>query len=390
MAFQRFGIALFFRRWFTCFLVLGIVFIPFRFFSTDAQLQLTQFVFSRLISSVTAVLNLHPVLTDFSSDSVYLYCLVACLLLLAFVCSLAIQWGAFEVVFDEKLVPWCLVLFRYYLALLLFKYGFDKLFKAQFYLPEPNLLFTPMGRLDKDILFWSTMGVSRAYCLFMGMIEVIPAVLLLFRRTSLLGAVVAAGVLLNVFAINLGFDISVKVYSFFLLLLAVAVALPYFKNLRALFWGQKQGFVEVRSYGLTRKWWVKLVVVLVLLGEGLMPYIARNSFNDDTAPRPFLHGAYRLEKNVLNYKNLFIHRENYLIFQTAADEFIDVRVSIDPLNKTLLLTDYDLKTMVWHYAFNRAKKQLVLTTATGSRLIGTSVDWRKLPLLRNQFHWTVD
>jgi hypothetical protein len=380
----------FLRRWFICFLVLGIVFIPFRFVGTTLQLETTQLVFGKLMSFLTNGMGFRPLLTDFSSDSIYLYGLVACLAVIAFVFSVGIYWGSFYIFFDKRIVPWCFVVFRYYLALLLFKYGVDKLVKSQFYLPEPNLLFAPMGKLDKDILFWSTMGVSRAYSLFMGMMEVIPAILLLFRRTTLLGSILAVGVLLHVVAINFSFDISVKVFSFFLLLLSLAVLSPYLKSLLVLFFGKGQVVAEENSARLRRKGWVKAFVVVLVLGESVGPYIVRNNFNDDTAPRPFLHGAYSLDNNRLNYKNLFIHRDGYLIFQTMDDEFIDVKVSINPLTNEMRLTNYDLQTVVWRYTFDAPKKKLSLTTGNGEILIGTSVDWRKLPLLRNQFHWTVD
>jgi len=38
---------------------------------------------------------------------------------------------------------------------MLLNYGTDKLFLEQFYKPDANILFTPLGFLDSDILFWS-------------------------------------------------------------------------------------------------------------------------------------------------------------------------------------------------------------------------------------------
>jgi hypothetical protein len=113
---------------------------------------------------------------------------------------------------ENKIRP----IIRYYLALILFIYGFSKVFKAQFYLPEPNLLFTTLGNLDKDILFWSTIGSSRSYSIFLGIIEIIPAMLLLFRKTSFIGSLIATGVLLHVVAINLLFYFCENLFTFFI------------------------------------------------------------------------------------------------------------------------------------------------------------------------------
>ena len=112
---------------------------------------------------------------------------------------------------------WTHVLVSNMLAFFLLRYGFDKLFKHQFYLPEPNTLYTPVGLLSKDILFWTSMGTSHSYNVFMGLIEIIPAFLLFFKRTRMLGGLISFAVLLNVLMINIGFDITVKILSSFLL-----------------------------------------------------------------------------------------------------------------------------------------------------------------------------
>ena len=80
---------------------------------------------------------------------------------------------------------------RYYLALQLFLYGFNKVFKCQFFLPEPNTLYTHIGEAPKDLLFWSAMGSSYFYTVFGGVLEVFAASLLLFRKTYLLGSLMA-------------------------------------------------------------------------------------------------------------------------------------------------------------------------------------------------------
>src|SRR5205085_9499653 len=108
-------------------------------------------------------------------------------------------------------------LFIYYLCLQLLKYGVDKIFKNQFYLPEPNTLFTPAGMLDKDILYWSTMGTSYGYNIFLGSLEIAAALFILIKRTRLIGLLLSLGILINVTEVNFGFDISVKLFSLFLL-----------------------------------------------------------------------------------------------------------------------------------------------------------------------------
>ena len=157
-----------------------------------------------------------PFTARVESDSTGLYLHLVHLFFFSLVLASTWIYGIRKTVPEEKVRYWFQVSASYLLAFFLLKYGLDKVFKAQFYLPEPNTLYTPMGLLSKDILFWSTMGSSYAYSVFMGILEVLPAVLLFSSNTRLLGGIIAFGVLLNVLAINLSFDISVKVLSFYL------------------------------------------------------------------------------------------------------------------------------------------------------------------------------
>lgn len=98
---------------------------------------------------------------------------------------------------------------RYYLALTLLSYGLFKVVPVQF--PPPSLTL------------WTFMGASMAYTVFAGLGEVVGAVLLLFRRTRLLGALVSAAVLTNVVVLNFTYDVPVKLFSAHLLAMAVAL-----------------------------------------------------------------------------------------------------------------------------------------------------------------------
>lgn len=79
------------------------------------------------------------------------------------------------------------------------------------------------------------MGASRPYTIFGGLAEAVAAILLLFRRTALLGALVAAAVLLNVVMLNFCYDVPVKLYSTNLLLMSVFLLVPDITRLANLF-----------------------------------------------------------------------------------------------------------------------------------------------------------
>lgn len=121
----------------------------------------------------------------------------------------------------RTLFYWLTVIMRYYLAVVMFGYGFAKVFKTQF--PDLRLerLLTTYGDSSPMGLVWNFMGYSWSYNVFTGGAEVLGGLLLLFRRTTTLGALVVIGVMSNVAMLNFSYDVPVKLYSVNLLLIAL-------------------------------------------------------------------------------------------------------------------------------------------------------------------------
>src|SRR5204863_6312660 len=84
---------------------------------------------------------------------------------------------------------------------------------------------SPMG------LLWTFMGSSTSYTVFSGLAEVIGGLLLMARRTTLLGALVCIGVMVNVVMLNFSYDVPVKLYSSHLLAMAFFLLLPDLRRL---------------------------------------------------------------------------------------------------------------------------------------------------------------
>lgn len=383
------------------FLLLGIVFIPFSFRNWSIQSEITQYIFGDFIllfgSCFKSIQIVNPEIT---SDSTTLYILVFLLFSLSTILLFIVYRIGFWKERKEKILNLIQLILVYYLALILLKYGFDKIFKAQFYLPEPNTLYTPLGNLDKDILFWSTMGTSRAYNVFMGILEVIPALMLLYKKTRILGLIILMGVLVNVVLVNFSFDISVKLYSLFLLLMTGLLLAPYVKRFFTFLVLQQTSIISVfsgkyifKSKGL--RYVMKGVVVLFIITETLVPYIQSGNYNDDIAQRNYLHGAYEVTStkshNVNNIKRFFVHRQDYFILQYNDDSMEDFHLKIDSTLNHFILTNYDEKSIVIDYNYNENSKELsLLSKELGWEIQSTTIPWKELPLMQPLFHWTVD
>lgn len=124
------------------------------------------------------------------------------------------------------LAPLVHSLVRHLLAANMIAYGAIKVFSSQFGDLEPHLLVRQLGNMSPMGLLWSFMAFSDAYETFSGIAELVGGVLLLWRRTTTLGALVTIGVMSNVVMLNYCYDVPVKLLSTQLLSAAVWIVLP--------------------------------------------------------------------------------------------------------------------------------------------------------------------
>lgn len=158
---------------------------------------------------------------------------VSTLFLLVTSAGIVAIWSTFDRLRsdDRRIADALRVWVRFFLAAMMLSYGLAKVWKAQMPMPWETRLEQPFGAATKMALLWTFMGASTGYTIFAGASETLAGLLLFFRRTTLLGALVAAAVMTNVFVLNLCYDVPVKLFSFLLLLMAVALAAPHFGRL---------------------------------------------------------------------------------------------------------------------------------------------------------------
>ncbi len=384
------------------FVLLGILFIPFPFKTIPFHELVIGYLFEDLIQFVKV--DLLTISTDYdaiSSDSSSLYALFLILMFTALIVTVTMHLLKKEAKLSFKSLPTFHLVYCYYLSFQLISYGFDKLSKGQFYLPEPNTLYTPLGFLDKDLLFWSTVGVSHSFNVFIVLAQLIPGILLFFRKTRMTGLILSCTTFLGIVVINFSFDISLKLYSAFLLCAAMISLGPYIPKLYQAFDNS-----IFRSYQLTINKSavysiIKSAFILFIFLEVLYPHIHSRPFNSDLRSPPPLHGAYevthQLDNGVLleesHIKRIFIHRGNYLIIQNTNDEFMDYKLQFHPIKKQLLLTNYDLKQTVLDYDYSLKDNVLQLghkKEGLPLEITAKPLPWKSLPLLQKNFHWMID
>ncbi len=365
-----------------------------------------------IADGVARSMHVHSHLPEIASDTRLMYLHIVLMFLLAMVISSLWAWRDRRAVAYPKLQYLLLVGARYFLAAAMLSYGFAKVFKTQFYLPEPNTLYTPLGHVPRDLLFWSTTGVSHSYSVFTGLVEVLVGFLLLFQRSRLAGGLLGLTVMANVLVLNLSYDISVKIYSSLLLCLCLVIVSPDLPRLWALLrgrsmpastlWtpvfalrGQRLGFAALKT-----------LVVCALIFDAVGQNFESGNFNDDLAPRPPYHGAYDVQLFVMNgdtlppdlrlphrWRRVFVHRQGYLIVQGMDDQMHDFPMEIDQAMGGMTVMDPIAKKEYWLWYGAEGDHLKRLYGELGSDTLSarlTPLDWRGLPLLRGEFNWTSD
>jgi len=170
-----------------------------------------------------------------SGDRTFDYVLMACFLAAAIFGGLV--WGCFdrERKRDGIILDLLRVGVRYVFAVTMLIYGCNKIFHLQMPSPTYSVQMETYGESSPMRLMWTFMGNSAAYSFFAGTLEAVGGVLMLFRRTTTLGALVIAAVMLNVVVMDFAFDVAAKLYSAHLLLMAIILVWPDWQRLMNLF-----------------------------------------------------------------------------------------------------------------------------------------------------------
>ncbi|MES2810132.1 MAG: DoxX family protein, partial [Bacteroidota bacterium] len=102
----------------------------------------------------------------------------------------ALAWGKSKYAKQDynKLYYWLRVVVRYRLAIGIIGYGFIKLFPLQAPFPSISNLNTAYGDFTDWKIFSMSLGIVPGYESFLGGVEILAGLLLLFRKTATFGA----------------------------------------------------------------------------------------------------------------------------------------------------------------------------------------------------------
>lgn len=310
-----------------------------------------------------------------------------------------------------RLDRWLQVLVRYGLSAAMLNYGLVKVFKSQFPFPSLNSLTSTYGESSPMGLAWNFMGYSSGYNLFAGGAEVLAGVLLLWRRTATLGALVAIGVMANVAAMNFCYDIPVKLFSSTLLLMGLYLFACDGRRFVDLFIRNRPTEPADLSPHFTRKRArvarvvAKSCFVLLMGLTAVTAYFMSREYGD-TAPRPPLYGLYEVETYSVNavpapplttddarWRRLIVEAYGFAVVRTMTDrrEFFQVETDTEAHTLTLTTRGKEETPVVHEFAYEQpSPDQLVLRGAlpAGPLVITLKkVDPQSFLLVSRGFRW---
>jgi hypothetical protein len=305
---------------------------------------------------------------------------------------------------------WFLVLLRFFLIATMLLYGFVKVFQIQFQPPSFTKLMQPLGEFSPMGLAWTYMGYSKGFGMFAGLMEISGGLLLIYRRTSTLGAFIIIGVMTQVAMMNLMFDIPVKIFSIHLILMALVIFMTDIKRFTAVFFKNKATesypFFHPNTSSSYHKIVARLkliVVPIVLIAACILGYMGELNVTDKNH-RPHLYGIWETETFVINndtlpplitdknrWRYLIIERKGRAVVKSMNDTLIRYNFKPDSSNHKLSMYKFDSDSvnLNLNYTYD-SNKMLRLRGILENDTIDiklTKKDLNDFPLKSRGLHW---
>ncbi|CAN5563192.1 hypothetical protein BH11BAC5_BH11BAC5_55520 [soil metagenome] len=220
----------------------------------------------------------------------------------------------------------------------------------------------PLGNIDFHTLLWTFMGASKAYNFFGGLMEVIPAVLLLFRRTTALGAVMAIATLINVLMLDIGYDTLVKWLSAHLILIGFFILSPDIKRVFNFFFLKKNTSLTVIVLSTVNKRlrWIQYGLKFILIAYAVFSSIKLAVGIKENYLKPYfggIDGIYEIKEfywnqqilspistDTIRWKKIGINKFGQITIQYMNDSVAYFGIDVDTTTKSFALSSWNDST----------------------------------------------
>jgi hypothetical protein len=345
-----------------------------------------------------------------SGDKTFDWVLVFCLLIISVIATAV--WSAW----DRKrlnyagLLKYFRIFIRFALAGQMIAYGMVKAVPLQMPFPSLTRLLEPYGNFSPMGVLWYSIGASPGYEMFAGCAEILGGVLLIVPRTTMLGALICLMDSVQIFALNMTYDVPVKLLSLHLILISLFVLAPDFRRLAEfLFLNRATGpsttlpiFRSARGgrIGL----WAQIAFGLWLLG--MNAYGSHKSWYEYGGGRPksLLYGIWDVERMSINgqvraplttdygrWRRVIFDFPQAIAFQRMDSSVLSYAAAINGEHRTITLTKSGDKKWKANFTFERnAADQLTLDGDIDNQKIQMHLklfERSRFLLVSRGFHW---
>src|SRR4029077_4135009 len=298
---------------------------------------------------------------------------------------------------------WFSLFVRFALAGQLIIYGMSKVIPVQMPYPSLTRLLQPLGTLSPMGTLWGFMGSTPVYESLTGFAELAAGLLLIVPRTATLGALMSLVAMIQVFTLNMSYDVPAKRFAFHTLLLPCFLLAPEVPRLvRSVLSAQEQLFRGIRANRIALA--VQILVGLWIVGvAGNYAWGAWNT-RGGGRPLPPLYGIWEVKQMSVDatprpplltdstrWRRAIFDYPGRMAFQRTDDTFAPYGVSVNLPEKTLAFTKSGDKNWKASFTFRQpAGDQLILDGRMDNHQVHMELqltDRNSFLLVSRGFHW---
>lgn len=284
----------------------------------------------------------------------------------------------------RRLHAWFLTFLRICVGGQMMFYGMAKVIPSQMPAPSLTSLLQPFGEFSPMAVLWLQVGSSYPYEILLGAVELLAGILLFIPRTATLGALVGLVSMVQVFVLNMTFDVPVKILSSHLLLMTLVLLAPQARRLANVLVLERPAdpVVTPRLFESARPNRIA-AAVQVALGVWVLAGCVTIGVNGwfefgGGRPKPELYGIWQVTDSAGGpaWRRVVVEEPDVLTYQSVSGELETVDLTTEPGS-----------TFTFH---RTAPDRLELTGRWDSGSFTMTlerVDLSEFPLLGRGFNW---
>jgi hypothetical protein len=308
-----------------------------------------------------------------------------------------------------RLQQWMRLFARFSLGSTMVAYGMIKAIPLQMPAPGLTRLLEPFGHFSPMGVLWYSIGASRPYEIFAGCAELAGGILLFIPQTAMLGALICLADSIQIFTLNMTYDVPVKLFSFHLIVLSMFLLAPDARRLlNVLLLNRTAEPSTMIPLGRTIRARRIMFAAQVLFGVYLVAMNLNSALDSWTrygggAPKSPLYGIWNIERMAIDgqtrsplttdydrFRRVIFDRPTQAAFQRMNDTFVLYGAKIDTSAKTVTLTRSN-PTIPFRFSYEQPSPDVLVLKGSidghTMQMEARLFDRSNFLLVTRGFHW---